>query len=91
VRVEGVLKVDDATVWGVIADLHAREVVEPTPDDRSHIRLRDAGRVLQGDIRAAIGPIVNGLFREIPDGDLRTAGKLLKLISERADEVLAGS
>jgi hypothetical protein len=91
VRVEGVLKVDDATVWGVIADLHAREVVEPTADDPSHIRLTDAGRVLHGDIRAAIGSIVNGLFHEIPNDDLRTAGKVLTLITGRADEVLAGS
>jgi DNA-binding MarR family transcriptional regulator len=91
VRVEGVLKVDDATAPGVIADLHAREVVEPTPDDRSHIRLTDAGHVLHRDVRAAIGPIVNGLFHEIPNDDLRTAGKVLKLITERADKVLAGS
>jgi hypothetical protein len=91
VRVEDVLKVDDATVRGVIADLHAREVVEPTPDDGAHIQLTDAGRVLHGDIRAAIGPIVSGLFHEIPEDDLRTAGKVLKLITERADEVLAGS
>lgn len=89
-RVEGVLRVDDATARGVIADLHAREVVELTPDDRSHIRLTDAGRVLHGDIRAAIGPIVSGLLDEIPDDDLRTAGRVLKLITERADEVLAG-
>jgi DNA-binding MarR family transcriptional regulator len=91
VRVKGVLKVDEASARGMIADLRAREVVEPTPDDRSHIRLTDAGRVLHRDIRAAIGPIVNGLFDEIQNDDLRTAGKVLKLITERADKVLAGS
>jgi DNA-binding MarR family transcriptional regulator len=91
VRAEGVLKVDDSTVRAVIADLHAREFVEPTPDGRSHIRLTDAGRVVHGNIRAAIEPIVSSLFHEIPDDDLRTAGKVLKLITERADEVLAGS
>src|SRR5262249_22289332 len=89
-RVEGGLGGGDATAPGGSAGLPAREVVELTPDDRSHIRLTDAGRVLHGDVRAAIGPIVSGLLDEIPDDDLRTAGRVLKLITERADEVLAG-
>jgi hypothetical protein len=74
----------------VIADPHAREVVEPTPDDRSDIRLTDAGRVLHRDVHAEIGPMVVRLFREIPNDDLRTADKVLRLTTERVDEVLAG-
>ena len=87
-RVEGLLKADDATVRGVIADLRAGGVVEPAPADRSHVRPTDAGRLLHRDLRAAIGEIVKQLFREIPADDLRTAGRVLSLIKARADKAL---
>jgi hypothetical protein len=90
-RLEAVLKADDSTAPAVIADLRAADVVEPVPDDRSQIKPTDTGRVLHRDVRTAIGPIVNGLFREIAADDLRTAGRVLTLITERADEALTGS
>jgi hypothetical protein len=90
-RLGAVLKADDSTARGVIADLRATDVVEPVPGDRSQIKPTDAGRVLHRDVRAAIGPIVKGLFREIAADDLRTAARVLTLITERADEALTGS
>jgi len=76
---------------GEIADLRAADVVQPVADNRSLIRLTDAGRALHRDVREAIGPIVSGLFRDIPADDLRTAGRVLTLVTDRADEALAGS
>ncbi|HMF81926.1 MAG TPA: MarR family transcriptional regulator [Acidimicrobiia bacterium] len=90
-RIEGVLKADEVAARGVIADLRAADVVQPVPDNRSLIRLTDAGRALHRDVREAIGPIVSGLFRDIPADDLRTAGRVLTLVTDRADEALAGS
>jgi DNA-binding MarR family transcriptional regulator len=90
-RITGVLKVDDTAAREAVADLRARKLAETVPGDGSRVQPTDAGRELHREVRMAIAEIVTRLFRDITADDLETAGRVLMLITARADAELAGS
>ena len=90
-RIAGVLKVDDTAAREAVADLRARKLAETVPGDGSRVQPTDAGRELHREVRMAIAEIVTRLFRDITADDLETAGRVLMLITARADAELAGS
>lgn len=90
-RVAGVLKIDDTTARETIAQLLARKLADTVLENGSWVRATKNGRELHGEVRAAIGEIVQCLFRDISADDLETAGRVLTLITVRADAELSGS
>lgn len=90
-RVAGVLKVDATTARESIADLRARKLVESLAGDESQVQPTDAGRKVHREIRSVIGEIVKRIFQGISVDDLETAGRVLILITARADAELAGA
>lgn len=89
--VTGSLKVDESVVRGVIEDLTAAKLLEQDPADAARILLTDAGRELYGRTGAEAAEITARLYADIPSEDLAIAGRVLALITERANAELAGA
>lgn len=55
----------------------------------SQVRITDTGRQLFETTSAETAPITARVYAGIPEEDLAVAGRVLSLITERADEELA--
>ncbi|MEV0523198.1 MarR family winged helix-turn-helix transcriptional regulator [Streptomyces sp. NPDC050439] len=88
-NVTGSLKVDDSVVHGVIEELTSTELLEKDPADASRIRLTGAGRELHATTSAEAAQIAARLYTGIPAEDLAVAGRVLTLVTERANAELA--
>ncbi|MGW0883186.1 MarR family transcriptional regulator [Streptomyces sp. NPDC002671] len=88
--VTGSLKTDESVVRGVIEELTATKLLEELPAEASRIRLTDAGRELHETTTAETAEISARLYAGIPAEDLAVAGRVLALITERANAELAG-
>ncbi|MGW7069128.1 MarR family winged helix-turn-helix transcriptional regulator [Streptomyces sp. NPDC054855] len=89
--VTGSLKVDESVVRGVIEELTAKKLLEADPADASPVRLTDAGRELHDNTGAEAAEITARLYAGIPAEDLAIAGRVLTLVTERANAELAGA
>ncbi|MFG2293819.1 MarR family transcriptional regulator [Streptomyces sp. NPDC048603] len=89
--VTGSLKADESLVRGVIEELTAAKRLEEDPAEASRVRLTDAGRELYERTAAAGGEIAARLYADIPAEDLAVAGRVLALVTERANAELAGA
>lgn len=89
--VTGLLKIDESVVRGVIEELTATKLPEEDPAEasRSRLRLTDAGRELCESTAAETAEISARLCAGIPVEDLAIAGRVLKLVTERANAELA--
>ncbi|MEK9520880.1 MarR family winged helix-turn-helix transcriptional regulator [Streptomyces sp. NPDC087908] len=102
--VAGSLKADPALVSGVIDDLVAAGLLETDPTvpadstdpaapadraDPARVRLTDAGRATYDATAAESAALSARLYDGIPDEDLRVVGRVLTLITERANAALA--
>lgn len=87
--VTGSLKVDESVVRDVIEDLTATKLLQKDPADAARIRLTDAGRELYERTGAETAEISARLYADIPSEDLAIAGRVLALITERANAELA--
>ncbi|NGO06873.1 winged helix DNA-binding protein [Streptomyces sp. HC44] len=85
--VAGALKIDAADVHGVIDELISGELL--APQEPSHVRVTDAGRQLYEQSSAETGPITARIYAGIPKEDLAVTGRVLTLITERANAELA--
>jgi DNA-binding MarR family transcriptional regulator len=91
-RISNARKVDRATVEAAIAELAAAGLVAaggPGARTEAPVTLTDAGRAKYQSIRSALEEITTGLF-DFPAEDLATAGRVLSVVTERANAVLAG-
>ncbi|WP_042381832.1 MarR family winged helix-turn-helix transcriptional regulator [Streptacidiphilus melanogenes] len=88
-RLAGNLKTTDAAVADVVAGLAAAGLLEPAPGDGSRLRLTDAGLTRNQEIRTAIDALTRRLYGDIPAEDLATAGRVLALVTARANAELA--
>jgi DNA-binding MarR family transcriptional regulator len=84
-RISGARKVDVAAIGTAIAELAAAGLV--TAEDP--VTCTDEGRATYHRIRAAVGEITARLF-EFPPEDLAAAGRVLSIITARANALLAG-
>ncbi|MFE1907038.1 MarR family transcriptional regulator [Streptomyces gardneri] len=91
VEVNGSLKTDESFVRGVVDELTAGKLLEEDPADASRLRLTDAGRELDAVTSAESAEISARLYAGIPAEDLATAGRVLTLVTERANAELAGA
>ncbi|MGX1567709.1 MarR family winged helix-turn-helix transcriptional regulator [Streptomyces sp. NPDC055506] len=89
--VTGALKTDAAEVHGVIDELIASRLLTPddASDEASGVRITDAGRELYDRASGETAPITGRIYDGIPAEDLAVAGRVLSLITERADAELA--
>ncbi|MFG2289228.1 MarR family transcriptional regulator [Streptomyces sp. NPDC048595] len=89
--VTGSLKAEEALVRDVIEELTALTLLEADPADASRVRLTDAGRELYEATAAETAALSARLYAGIPAGDLAIAGRVLTLVTERANTELAGT
>ncbi|WP_225803880.1 MarR family winged helix-turn-helix transcriptional regulator [Streptomyces sp. NK15101] len=87
----GSLKADESAVRGVIDGLTAAKLLERDPAQASRLRLTDAGRELYEATTAETAEISARLYAGIPAEDLAVAGRVLTLVTERANAELAGA
>ncbi|MFH8449581.1 MarR family transcriptional regulator [Streptomyces fungicidicus] len=87
--VTGSLKTDASAVRGVMEELTAARLLEGDPARPSRIRVTDAGRELYERAAAETAAISARLYAGVPAGDLAVAGRVLALITERANAELA--
>jgi DNA-binding MarR family transcriptional regulator len=90
-RMTGALKIDESAVLVTIDELAESKLLETLPGDTSRLRLTEAGRTLNGRIRAAVAEITERLYGGLPADDLATAGPLLTLVTARANAELTGA
>ncbi|MFE9929710.1 MarR family winged helix-turn-helix transcriptional regulator [Streptomyces sp. NPDC005533] len=89
--VSGSLKTDASVVRGVIGELAAGKLLQEDPAEATRLRLTDAGRELYESTAAQSAEIAARLYADIPAADLEVAGRVLTLVTERANAELAGA
>ncbi|KUN79493.1 hypothetical protein AQJ66_28625 [Streptomyces bungoensis] len=89
--VTGSLKVDESAVRGTLGELTAARLLEQDPAQPSRVRLTDAGRELYEGAAAETAGISARLYAGIPAEDLAVAGRVLELITQRANAELAAA
>ncbi|MFK0257921.1 MarR family transcriptional regulator [Streptomyces sp. NPDC090445] len=85
-QVRGSLKADPADIRGTLDGLLAEQLL--ATDDTS-VRPTDAGRELIAAVAAATAPVTARIWGGIPTEDLAAAGRVLALVTQRADSELA--
>ncbi|MFI8529004.1 MarR family transcriptional regulator [Streptomyces aquilus] len=85
--VVGSLKIDAAEASTVVDELIAAQLL--APQEPSRVRITDAGRELYDTTSAETAPISARVYADIPVEDLAVAGRVLTLITERANTELA--
>jgi DNA-binding MarR family transcriptional regulator len=90
-RMTGALKVDHATAQAVIAELTAAQLLEDQPGEAARVRLTDTGQARHRQLRTAIDQLTARLYGDLPADDLATSGRVLGVITARANAELAGT
>lgn len=87
--VVGALKIGRPEADGVVDQLVTAGLL--TPDERSLVRITDAGRKLHATTSAETKVISARIYAGIPADELALAGRVLALVTERADRELAAA
>ncbi|WP_210569806.1 winged helix DNA-binding protein [Streptomyces sp. GESEQ-4] len=85
--VVGALKIDATDSHSVVDELLAANLL--APQGPSQLRITDGGRGLLDRTSAETAPITARIYAGIPAEELAIAGRVLTLITERADAELA--
>ncbi|WP_328667445.1 hypothetical protein OG905_10400 [Streptomyces sp. NBC_00322] len=88
-RMTSTLKIDESAVLATIAELTGSGLLEALPGEVARVALTEMGRALQSRIKAGTAKITERLYGDLPDEDLRTAGRVLTLVTARANADLA--
>jgi DNA-binding MarR family transcriptional regulator len=88
-RLTGALKIEEAAARRTVDEMTALKLLEEPSSGQ--VSLTEGGRELFESIRTAGNEIAARLYADIPAEDLATAGRVLTLVTERADAELAGS
>lgn len=80
------LKISEAGAQAAIADMVAARWLQITGPA---VAVTGSGRQLHGKIGATVAGITQRLWGDLPAGDLATAGRVLAIITERANAELA--
>ena len=83
------LKVSEAQAREHLASLVAAQLVADPGDDAAPVRFTARGTQVFGQIRGATAEVVKRLWGDLSAEDLATAGRVLTIITERADAELA--
>lgn len=85
-EVQKSLKADPADIRAALEELRAKQLLVA---DGVHLRPTDAGRELLAAVGAETAPISARIWGGIPAEDLAAAGRVLALVTERANTELA--
>ncbi|MET7666259.1 MarR family transcriptional regulator [Streptomyces sp. NPDC005373] len=85
-QVQGSLKANPADISATLDELLAKQLLDT---DGAHLRPTDAGRELVATVGAETTPISARIWGGIPAEDLAAAGRVLALVTERANAELA--
>ncbi|MFI6118682.1 MarR family transcriptional regulator [Streptomyces sp. NPDC051064] len=85
-QVQGYLKADPAGIRATLDELLAEQLLDA---DGAHLRPTDAGRELLAAVGTETAPLSTRIWGGIPAEDLAAAGRVLALVTERADAELA--
>ncbi|MCX5152220.1 MarR family transcriptional regulator [Streptomyces sp. NBC_00320] len=85
-QVQGSLKADPADIRATLDELLAKQLLVA---DGAHLRPTDGGRELIAAIGAETAPVSARVWGGIPAADLAAAGRVLALVTERANAELA--
>ncbi len=88
-QVGGATQLSQASVAERIAELTAAGFLRDGGNGR--IQVTDEGQARWTHVRTAIGPIIQGLWGDLPAEDLVAAGRVLGIILGRANVVLTGT
>jgi DNA-binding MarR family transcriptional regulator len=88
-RMTSTLKIDEAAARAVLDHLVAADLA--TVDAGSRVRLTDAGRSVQDRVRSAVAALTARLYADIPTDEMSAAGRVLALVTQRADAELAST
>ena len=88
-QITGARKIDDSAVLTAIAELTSAELVQALPGEGSRIGLTETGQARYRSIRTALDEVISQLFGDLPAEDLATAGRVLTIITERANAEVA--
>ncbi|ABW14325.1 conserved hypothetical protein [Parafrankia sp. EAN1pec] len=88
-RVSGATQFSQASAAERITELTAAGFLRDGGDGR--VQVTDEGQARWTEVRTAIGPITQGLWGDLPAEDLATAGRVLGIVLDRANAVLAGA
>ncbi|MGW3179872.1 MarR family transcriptional regulator [Kitasatospora sp. NPDC001119] len=83
--VTGSLKAEESVVHGVIGELTSAGLLSQDPAEASRLHLTAAGRELYERTTAEAAGITARLYAGIPAEDLAIAGRVLTLVTERAN------
>ncbi|NBM21051.1 MarR family winged helix-turn-helix transcriptional regulator [Streptomyces sp. GC420] len=83
------LKTDASEVRGSVDGLVAAGLLETLPGEPVRVRFTEAGDALRREIGTAGAEIAARLYADIPAEDLAAAGRVLRLVTERANAELA--
>jgi hypothetical protein len=90
-RVAGALKVSGEQARARIAELAAAQLVATPDGDGAVVKVTGAGQQLYGTVRAAATQITQRLWGDLPAEDLAVAGRVLSIVTDRANAELAGA
>jgi hypothetical protein len=85
-QVRNSLKADPAAVGATVDELLAGQLLV---EDGARLRATDAGRELLAAVQTETAPVSDRIWGAIPAEDLAAAGRVLALVTERADAELA--
>ena len=88
-RVAGATQFSRAAVAERIAELTAAGFLRDSAGDR--VEVTDEGHARWTRVRTAIGPITQGLWGDLPGEDLAAAARVLRVVLNRANAVLAAA
>ena len=86
-RIAAARKIDAYQVEAAISELAAAGLV--LPGDESRVGLSEAGQGRYREIRAVLEDVTARLFAGFPPEDLATAGRVLSIVTTRANAELA--
>ena len=90
-RMTSGLKVEPSAVLAAVGQLEAAELVSIAGDGARHevVALTDAGRARHRRIQDGVDRITRRLYGDLPVDDLVTTRRVLGIVTERANAVLA--
>ncbi|MCX4452101.1 MarR family transcriptional regulator [Streptomyces sp. NBC_01340] len=88
-RLTGALKIEESVAEETVEEMTALKLLAET--DAELVSLTEHGREVFEEIRTGGNEIAARLYADIPAEDLATAGRVLTLLTERANAVLAGA
>jgi hypothetical protein len=90
-RMTSALKLDHATAQAAIAELTATKLLADRPGEAARVGLTEAGQARHRQLRIAIDQLTARLYGDLPAEDLATSGRVLGVITARANPELAGA